>query len=307
MRYIGKIYRPPSEANSYLLQATIGCSWNNCTYCDMYRDKPTYQVRPLSEILDDVSMAAARFGPRVDKVFVMDGDALGLPMAHWRALLPALARAFPRLRQVSCYATAGNVLDKTPDELRELRQAGLRLLYMGPESGDETTLRALAKGPRPRNVDGAPAPRDADYLVQSHVDAAARARQADLPISAIFLLGAGGTARSRAHAEGTASLITRMDPAYVSALTLTIVPGTPLDRAGARRGFELPDTWGLLRELRTIVDQARPTRAVFRTNHASNYLPIRGTLPHDGPAIVDLIDEALAGRIPLRPEHARGL
>jgi len=307
MRYVGKIYRPPSEANSYLLQATIGCSWNNCTYCDMYRDKPTYRERPLRDVLDDIAMAATRYGPRVDKVFVMDGDALGLPTAHWRAILAALAGAFPRLRQVSCYATATNVLDKPVEDLRALRQAGLRLLYMGPESGDEPTLRALAKGPRPRTTDGSLAPRNADYLVQSHVDAAARARAAGLPISAIFLLGAGGVARSREHAEGTAALITRMDPAYVSALTLTIVPGTPLERAGERRGFALPDTLGLLRELRTIVDQARPTRAVFRTNHASNYLPIRGTLPHDAAAIVDLLDEALAGRVPLRPESVRGL
>jgi radical SAM superfamily enzyme YgiQ (UPF0313 family) len=307
LRYVGKIYRPPSEAHSYLLQATIGCSWNNCTYCDMYRDKPTYRVRPLAEVLDDIALAASRFGHRVDKVFVMDGDALGMPMEHWRAILSALARAFPQLRQVSCYATAGNVLEKRPSELVELRDAGLRLLYMGPESGDEATLRSLAKGPRPRASDGSRAGRDSDYLVQAHIDAAARARAAGVPISAIFLLGAGGVARSAEHAEGSAALITAMDPAYVSALTLTIVPGTPLERAGSRRGFALPDTWGLLSELRTIVALARPTRAVFRTNHASNHLPIRGVLPDDGPAIVDLLDEALAGRVALRPEWARGL
>ena len=302
MRYTGKLYRPPSEARSYILQATIGCSWNNCTYCDMYRDKPTFRMRPLAESLEDIQMAKAEFGGRVDKVFVADGDALIMDMDHWEPILEACHAAFPLLRQVSCYATADNILDKTDAELERLRALGLKLLYIGPESGDETTMRRIAKGPRPKGAD-----RASDYLFDQHVAAAAKARAAGLKISTIFLLGAGGVARSEAHAEGSARLITQMDPDYLAALTLTIVPGTPMARTQSNSGFVLPEVPELLRELQTMVDLARPTDAMFRTNHASNYLPLGGRLPEDRERIVTLLDMALSGELPLRPEWSRGL
>ena len=302
MRYIGKIYRPPSEHDAYILQATIGCSWNNCTYCDMYRDKPTFRLRDLAETREDLELAALRYGPRVEKLFVADGNALCLPMDHWLAILEDARRHFPRLRRVSCYAMASDVLDKTPGELATLREAGLSLLYMGPESGDEQTMRRIAKGPRPPGVE-----RSDPYLYQQHVDAAARARLAGLKLSAIFLLGAGGIERSAEHARGSAQLATDMDPDFLAALTLTVVPGTPLARTQERLGWTLPPVEGLLGELRTFVSEARPTQALFRTNHASNYLPLGGRLPQDGPRIAALIDAALAGAVPLRPERARGL
>lgn len=307
MRYVGKIYRPPSEAHSYILQATIGCSWNNCTYCDMYRDKPVFRVRPLRETLEDLDLAAARFGASVEKVFVADGDALVLDLDHWLPILDAARRLFPALTQVSCYATATNLLHKSPAELRTLREHGLTLVYIGPESGDEATMRRVAKGPRPVDADGVPASRDAEYLYDAHVAAAAAARAAGMKLSAIFLLGAGGVERSVEHAHGCARLATAMDPDYLSALTLTLVPGTPLARTSERLGFTLPSVDGLLRELRTLVAEASPTDALFRTNHASNYLPLGGRLPRDGARIVATIDRALAGEIALRPEGARGL
>jgi radical SAM superfamily enzyme YgiQ (UPF0313 family) len=142
MRYVGKLYRPPSEHDAYIVQATIGCSWNKCTYCDMYRDKD-FRVRPLSETLEDIAAAGKKLGPEVDKVFVADGDALVLPMDHWRSILQAANQAFPNLRRVSCYAMAKNVLQKTQDELVELRQLGLSMLYMGPESGDDRVLKRI--------------------------------------------------------------------------------------------------------------------------------------------------------------------
>lgn len=301
MRYEGKLYRPPSEAHSYILQATIGCSWNNCTYCDMYREK-VFRLRGLDEVLADVAEAGRRFGQRVEKVFVADGDALVMPMDHWRAVLPALAAAFPGLRQVSCYAMASNVLAKTPGELEELRRSGLTLVYMGPESGDETTLRRLAKQPRPAGV-----ARSAAYLYDAHVAASARARAAGIAVSAIFLLGAGGVARTVEHARESARLATDMNPEFLAALTLTVVPGTPIARTASHQGFVLPDAAGLLTELRTFVGEARPTDALFRTNHASNYLPLAGRLPRDADRMVRAIDAALAGNVPLRPEWARGL
>ena len=302
MRYTGKLYRPPSEAHSYILQATIGCSWNNCTYCDMYRDKPVFRVRPLSESLEDIKMAGMEFGPRVEKLFVADGDALILPMDHWEAILDRAADTFVSLRQVSCYATATNILEKTDAELQRLVELGLTLLYIGPESGDEATMRRIAKGPRPEG-----ASRDDAYLFDAHVAAAQKAKAAGFRISTIFLLGAGGIARSDEHARGSAELITQMDPDYLSALTLTVVPGTPLARTQGNTGWTLPEVPQLLGELRTMVAESRPTKALFRTHHASNYLPLGGTLPDDRDRIVDTLDLALSGAIPLRPEWSRGL
>jgi radical SAM superfamily enzyme YgiQ (UPF0313 family) len=290
MRYEGKIYRPPSEADSFILQATIGCSWNHCTYCDMYRDK-TFRVRDLDETLADIRTAADGFGKNVTKVFVADGDALVLDLSHWEAILPACRDAFPRMKRVSAYATAMNINEKSDDELRRLRELGLSLLYMGPETGDNATFKRIAKG---SNFD-------------EHVEAARRAHDAGMQVSAIFLLGAGGTERTKEHAEGSAKLISAMDPEFVSALTLTIVPGTPIAKMQAKGKFTLPSVTRMLEELRTMVAGASPTDAVFRTNHASNYLPLAGRLPQDRERIVEALDKALSGEIALRPEWSRGL
>ena len=302
MRYTGKVYRPPSEANSWILQATIGCSWNNCTYCDMYSDKPRFRERALDEVLEDIEMAAERYGSRLKKVFVADGDALVLPMESWVVILDALAENFPQLKRVSCYATAENINEKSPEELGLLRSKGLKLLYVGPESGDEETMRRIAKGPRPKGAE-----RSERYLFESHVKAARRAKAAGFKLSTIFLLGAGGVERTKEHALGSAELASAMDPDFLSALTLTVVPGTALARTSARSGWELPSVEGLLMELRTIIAKSDLSKAVFRTNHASNYLPIAGTLPQDKREMVAALDAALDGAIPLRPEWARGL
>lgn len=290
MRYEGRVFRPPSEADAYIVQATIGCSWNHCTYCDMYRDK-SFRVRDLDETLADIAEAGRRYGPRVRKLFVADGDALVLDADHWTRILGAARGAFPRLERASCYATALNILAKTPQELRWLRKHGLSLVYIGPESGDDATLKRIAKG----------------STFDEHADAARRAHEAGIAVSAIFLLGAGGTERSNEHARASARLATAMDPEFLSALTLTIVEGTPIATLAGRGRFTLPSVETMLGELRTFVAEARPTAAVFRTNHASNYLPLAGTLPHDRDRIVAVLDAALAGRVALRPEAARGL
>ena len=290
MRYEGKIYRPPSESDAFILQATIGCSWNHCTYCDMYRDK-RYRVRELSETLEDIELARRAWGAEIEKVFVADGDPLAMGLEQWEAILGACRAAFPRLRRVSTYATAMNLLDKSVAELAQLRTLGLEQLYVGPESGDDDTLRRIAKG--------------AGYA--EHVEAARRAREAGFGLSVIFLLGVGGTARSHEHAEASARLATEMDPAYLSLLTLTVVPGTPIDRLAARGDFTLPSVEQMLGELRTFVATAAPTDALFRTNHASNYLPLGGRLPADRDQILQVVDRALDGDVPLRPEWSRGL
>jgi radical SAM superfamily enzyme YgiQ (UPF0313 family) len=289
MRYEGKLYRPPSEADAYILQATIGCSWNHCTYCDMYRDKE-FRVRDLGDTLADLDAAARELGPRVEKLFVADGDALVLPMEHWRPILQRARASFPNLRRVSSYAMARNIAGKTDAELRELRDAGLTTLYIGPESGDDVTLKKIAKGD------------DAE----AHVAAARKAHAAGMALSVIALLGIAGE-RTDEHARATAKLVTEMDPEFFAALTVTVVPGTPLAQLHAKGRFAVPPVLDLLRELRTIVDLARPTDATFRTNHASNYLPLAGRLPRDRGRIVAVIDAALEGKIRLRDERSRGL
>jgi radical SAM superfamily enzyme YgiQ (UPF0313 family) len=289
VRYEGRIYRPPSEADAFILQATIGCSWNHCTYCDMYSDK-SFRVRELGATLEDLDAAAARFGARIDKLFVADGDALVMDMDHWGAILERARAKLPGLRRVSCYAMARNILAKSAAELAELRAAGLRRFYIGPESGDDVTLKKIAKG------DDAAA----------HVEAARRAKAAGIELSVITLLGIAPD-RSEEHARATGELITAMDPEFFSALTVTIVPGTPLAKLAAKDKFAVPEVPALLAELRTMVLHANPTDTMFRTNHASNYLPLGGRLPADRDRIVELIDAAIDGRIPLRREHQRGL
>jgi radical SAM superfamily enzyme YgiQ (UPF0313 family) len=222
---------------------------------------------------------------------VADGDALGMELAHWESILASCRQAFPKLRRVSAYATAINLLEKTPEELRRLRELGLSLLYIGPESGDEVTLKRIAKG----------------ASFDDHVEAARRAREAGIKLSAIFLLGAGGIERSEEHALGSARLATAMDPRFVSLLTLTVIPGTPIAKLEAAGKFAMPPIEGLLREARTFIAEAAPTDAIFRTNHASNYLPLSGRLPRDRGRLVEMLDAALDGRIPLRPDWARGL
>jgi radical SAM superfamily enzyme YgiQ (UPF0313 family) len=283
------VYRPPSEAHSYIVQATIGCSHNLCTYCDMYRTVG-YRERPIGDVLDDIAVAGRIFRD-ADKVFVADGDPLGMSVERWTTILDAARDAFPRLRRVSCYATADNVRDKSTDELRTLREHGLSLLYIGPESGDDETLRRIVKG----------------GSFAEHVEAAEKAHAAGMEISVITLLGAGGVERSDIHARETARLVTAMDPEYLASLTLTVIPGTPLARMEEKGRFEMPEVGTLLRELRTIVAESQPRNALFRTNHASNYVPIAGRIPEDRVALLATIDAALTGDVPLRPEFMRGL
>ena len=290
MRYEGTIFRPPSEANSLLIQATIGCSWNHCTYCAMYRDKQ-FRIRPLEETLEDIAEAGRCYGDSVRKVFVMDGDALAMDLELWEAILGALHDTFPNLRRVSCYATALNLMAKSQDELERLRSLGLKLLYVGPESGDDVTLKRIAKG----------------ASAADHVEAASKARRAKMKQSVIFLLGAGGAERSVEHATASARLATAMDPEFLSVLTLTIIDSTPIYKLAQSNRFEMPSVESLMGELRIMVAQANPSDAIFRSNHASNYLPIGGRLPRDRDAILELIDTALAGDVPLRAESSRRL
>lgn len=216
---------------------------------------------------------------------------MAMNLEEWEPILRALSDTFPNLRRVSCYATALNLLAKSHQELQRLRALGLKLLYIGPESGDDVTLKRIAKGAS-----------SAD-----HVEAASKIRRAGMKQSVIFLLGAGGAERSDEHATASARLATAMDPEFLSVLTLTIIDSTPIHKLAESNRFRLPTVECLMRELRIIVAEADPSDTIFRSNHASNYLPIGGRLPRDRDAILELIDTALSGDVPLRAESLRGL
>jgi radical SAM superfamily enzyme YgiQ (UPF0313 family) len=291
MRYHGTVIRPPSEADSYILQITYGCSHNRCTFCGTYRDKP-FQVRPEAEVLQDIT-AAGRLLPETRRVFLADGNALVLSADRLLAILAALAAAFPRLQRVSAYANARDLLSKTPSDLSQLRDAGLRVLYLGLESGSNAVLRHVQKG----------------ATAEDMIEAAQHAHAADMRMSVIALLGLAGPALSEEHAEATGRVVSAMDPRYLSLLTLMLVPGTSLQEQHQTGSFQLLSPESLLQEMRGVIWHLNDlSGCIFRTNHASNYLPLAGTLPKDKNRLLATLDQALQqGRSALRPEAWRAL
>ncbi len=288
MRQDGPVFRPPSEADSILLQATVGCSHNGCRFCGMYRDR-RFRVRTRAEITADLAEAAAQ-APAAGRVFLCDGDALAAPQAALVELLEGIRRWLPSVSRVATYANARSIAGKTDAELGELRALGMRLLHVGLESGDDVTLRAMNKHGDAR----------------LHVEQGRRARAAGMRLFVTVLLGLGGVERSAAHAVATAQALSEMQPDYVGALSLMLVPGTPLHDAAARGAFVLPGPQGLLGELRTLLERVE-LRGIFYANHASNYLPLRARLPRDRAAALGALDAALSGALPLKAEWQRGL
>lgn len=287
MHYEGQIFRPPSEADAILLQATVGCSHNGCRFCGMYRNKQ-FRIKSMEQIRRDIEFARVNYRG-VGRVFLCDGDALAIPQPRLVAILEAIQSGLPDVIRVTTYANAKSVERKSDAELQQLRALNLKLFHMGLESGDDETLRRMEK-----HGDSA-----------FHVTQAARARAADIKLFVTVLLGLGGRERSAPHALGTARTLTAMDPSYVGALSLMLIPGTPLD-ADVRAGrFEIPSAHEMLLELRALIEHTS-MRGVFYANHASNYLPIRARLPRDRAEALAQVDAALQGRIPLTPEWARG-
>ncbi len=289
--YVGRIFRPPSEAPSFLLQVTVGCSHNRCAYCDMYRDKK-FRPKDWETIEADIEEAAA-MGPRFRRVFLCDGDALILPTRKLLRVLEAIGQRLPWVERVGVYGDTRSVGRKSVDELTALREAGLGIVYHGMESGDDETLRRIDKG----------------GTAEQCISTAHKLREAGIKHSVMVLLGVGGTDRSREHAAATARTLSEMDPPYVGTLTTTVVPGTPLAEAESRGEFSLPPKFEMLRELRDIVAGSNFTACRFSSNHASNYLPIRADLPSHKQPLVEMLDEVLEARDEslLKPEALRGL
>jgi len=294
--YTGRIFRPPSEAQSLLLQITVGCSHNKCTYCAMYElDEQRFRMKPFETVAADIEEAAALndAGVTVRRVFLCDGDALILPTDHLVRILELLREKIPSVRRVGIYGDARSILRKSPADLVRLRELGLGIVYHGVETGDDVVLENIVKG----------------STAAEAVAAAHRLREAGLRHSVMVMLGIGGVSRTATHAARTAEILTAMDPPFVGALTTTVVPGTPLAREEAEGRFILPDRWGLLEELRTIVRDSRFTRCRFHSNHASNYLPLSLNLPADREGALAVLDQVLDSRDEgrLRPENLRGL
>lgn len=291
IQYEGTLYRPPSEADSLILQATIGCSYNRCTFCAMYRDK-RFRVRPLEELAAEIRWAAAR-APGVQKVFLADGDALVAKSRFLEQVLGALREAFPRLRRVSCYASPQALAVRTVDEMTRLRELGLSQYYLGVESGDDEVLRRLDKG-----VDAA-----------EMIRVARKAQDAGVKLSTMILLGAGQRARSLEHARASAAVVNAIQPRFLSTLVMTPVEGTPLfDQALHGEVDELSPV-ELARELRELIAHLDLDGTVFRSNHASNYLALKGALPKDKAALLQVLDAVLASpeRAPFVPDWLRAL
>ncbi len=282
IRYEGTLYRPPSEGESLILQATIGCSYNRCTFCAMYREKK-FRVRGLDELRAEIAWAA-RALPPVRKVFLADGDALIAKTAFLLQVLAELRAAFPDLRRVSCYASPQALQVRSIDDMRALREAGLDLYYLGVESGDDRVLGRLEKG-----VDAA-----------EMIRVAGKATEAGVAISTMILLGAGGRAGSLEHAVASARVINSIRPRFVSTLVMTPVEGTPLWDEAERGLVDELDPLELTRELREFVAGLELSGSIFRSNHASNFLPLAGTLPKDKARILAELDAVLA-----RPDRAR--
>lgn len=288
MQYEGNIIRPPSEANSIILQVTTGCSYNKCTFCAAYKDKP-FRIRTES-IEADIEFAA-QYCLRQKRVFLADGDALIIPHKKLVDILQQIRTKLSWVNRISVYANCRAIRSKSSKELYELKKLGLDRLYMGLESGHDSVLKHVCKG----------------ETAQSMIDAANKIRNCGLFLSVTVLLGLAGNQFSQQHAVATGKALTKMAPNQIAALTLMPLPHTKLYDEMVTGDFTLPDSITILHELRTIVQHIAIDRVQFFANHASNYLHLSGRLQKDREKFLKLIDDAISGDIPLVQENWRAL
>ena len=290
MHYSGAVYRPPSEARSLIVQCTLGCSHNKCAFCTMYKDKK-FSINPVEQVLSDLAEARS-YSRMIEKIFLADGDALILPMAYLLTVLDFIRKYFPDCKRVAAYATTKAIMRKTDEELRTLREHGLALVYIGLESGNEALLEKFCKG----------------VTAQETVEHAIRCKKAGIAISVTAINGmAGANGDWRSHAIDTANAVSLMEPEYIAFLTLRVYSGTPLHDWIASGEFKMMEPPELMRETRLFLEHIDSEGSIFRSNHASNYLPLGGTLNRDREALIHTIDEALDGKVRLRRAVELGL
>lgn len=289
MHYEGTIIRPPSEADSILLQVTLGCSHNKCTFCGTYRGK-RFNIKKDDVIFEDIEFAR-KYCRRQNRLFLCDGDALIIPMRRLVPILERIRDRLPWVERVGVYANTKSIKMKTDEELARLHKLGIKIAYMGLESGDDKVLEAIRKGA------------DADKMITM----GKKLKKAGLKVSVTVLLGLGGRKGALDHARETGRVLTAIDPDFVGALSLMLIPGTELYDQYEKGEFELPGPEEMLTELGAMIAATNLTDGLFHANHASNYLPIRARLPRDKEKTLELISQALDGKIPLKPEHMRAL
>ena len=289
MHYEGNVIRPPSEANSIILQVTVGCSHNRCTFCGAYKDEP-FRIKDAATVEEDLAFAAL-YCKRQKRVFLADGDVLILPQHRLVALLTKIRTQLPWVNRVSLYGNAKAIRSKSVEQLQELKALGLNRIYMGLESGHDPTLTAIRKGA------------DSGKMVE----AGRKVREAGLFLSVTVLLGIGGETHSQAHAQATGQLLSQMAPNQIAILSLMLLPNTQLYKDERNGSFTLPAPLDLLHELRTMVENINLDRVQLQSNHASNYLPINARLSRDKEQVLAMIDTAISGAIPLTPEQHRRL
>ncbi len=290
MKYEGSIYRPPSEAYSLLIQVSTGCSHNKCTFCPCFKDK-TFRIKSFQEIEEDIR-EASRYSA-VGKVFLCDGDALIIPQKKLVPIFESINRNLRGVERIGLYGNAKSILRKTSEELAQLKNLGLKIVYLGVETGNEELLKKIRKG----------------VSYAQLVEAGRKIKAAGIQLSVTVLLGIGGVEKSMEHARDTARILSDIDPEYASALTVMIVPGTPLYEEYQRGEFVLPDQFQLLNEIGTMIAQSNFTNCFFASNHASNYLPVKARLPREKEKAVKLINDVIkkGDRSFLRAENMRAL
>ena len=288
MRYKGKVYRPPSEAYSLIVQVTYGCSHNGCAFCDMYDDKH-FAMRPMEEIREDFEMARQVYR-HVERVFLADGDALMRKTDDLVQILGLIYGLFPECQRVTCYASPTSLQIKSEDDLRLLRQKGLQMVYMGLESGCDAVLERMNKG----------------HNAAAIVAAGQKARRCGMALSVTAISGLGSRELMRQHAIGTARALSAMKPEYIGLLTLMVERGTPLERWVREGSFTVLGPMEVLQETELFLQHIDSEGSVFRMNHASNYLTLKGTLNRDREALLAKVQQGLQG-CGLRSESMRAL
>lgn len=291
IEYVTPYFRPPSEHKSFILQATIGCSHNNCTYCAMYRkDAQKFRVRPMEEIKGIIDSALESELIK-DRVFIADGNALVLSTKKLLEIMDYLKKSVPKLERITMYANVGDILRKSQKDLNVLKESGLEMVYIGFESGDDIVLERIKKG--------------ANF--EETVVASKKLKEAGIINSAMVLLGIGGKQRSLEHAHATGKLLTESDPEYVGALSLQIREGAPIYKEWKEGKFELPDKFQLIKELEIIVENTTLSNGYFFSNHISNYLPIKAKFPEEKEKVLKQIREVLKANNEnlLRPDYYR--
>jgi radical SAM superfamily enzyme YgiQ (UPF0313 family) len=287
MHYEGNCIRPPPEAYSILLQVTLGCSHNRCTFCGTYKDKP-FRIKSDDVILSDI-LFASKYMKNQDRVFLMDGDALIVPQKRLVRILDRIHEHLPWVKGMGSYANTKSISRKSSRELNDLREKGLDRIYLGVETGDDEIRERIRKG----------------SSAQQCLEMGRKIKEAGMRLTATVLLGIGGKEKSLTHAKATGELLSAMDPDHVAALTVIPIPGTPFWSDLERGDLDLPDTPGMLREMREMLAHTDLSDGVFASNHASNYLPVRVQLPGGKQEALDVIDAALRGEIGLKPEWMR--